>query len=130
MRSQVRTTRIAVYCLEHGAKVPGDLAELAWQIGLGASVQMRLCGPADLLTRRLHGALRSVHQMALTGYRWNERYAMAIEQAVGEAADLVSAHAGLAIELRHDADWLGHRIQTQTTEPGDVAGAELYRSQP
>jgi hypothetical protein len=127
-RSRIRTTRIALYLLEHGAQVPDDLAELAWHIGLGASIQMRLRGPADPLTRRLHGALRSVHAMALADCRWDAALAEAIEQAIAASADLIAAHPQLAIGMRCEADWIGHRIQTRTTEPGDIAGAELYRS--
>lgn len=127
-RSRIRTTRIAIYGIEDGAEVPDDLAELAWHLGLGASIALQLRGAADPRTRRLHGALRSVHGMALNGCRWDAALAAAIELAIGESADLIAANPKLAIGMRCSADWIGHRIQTRTTEPGDIAGAELYRS--
>ncbi len=128
MTDQTRIARIQVYALQDGAVVPGDLAELAWMLCIGTCTAMSTHGPQITLTRRIHAALRTIHAMALAGCRWRAAQAAGVEIALSEANDVVRDHPRTASHYRPDADWLAHRIQTQTTEPGDVAGPELYRS--
>lgn len=76
--------------------------------------------------RRLHGALRTVLQMAEAGAIWQAAHAGLMADAANAAKDLAINHADLAMRLTPDADWIAARIRAGVARVSDVAGAEVY----
>jgi len=119
----LRQIQVLTYLLQDGEECADQLAHMAWVIGLGCEVAFKTNHPR---ARYLHGALRTVHAMALAGYRWQGHAAPQVDTALSESDTLITKHAEIAWTMVAGAEWLAHRITTRTTLPGDVAGAELY----
>jgi len=119
----LRQIQVLAYLLQDGEECADRLAHMAWVIGLGCEVAFSIQHPR---ARFLHGALRTVHAMALAGYRWQGHAAPQVDTALAESDQLITGHAETAWTMVAGAEWLAHRITTRTTMPGDVAGAELY----
>lgn len=125
MAAQMRNLGIAIYLTPDGECNPDMLARLAWLIGLGAEVSVKL-DHQSRETKRLHAALRTVLQMAVDGARWDAGQAGVIERAANQAQEISLANAALALKLAPAADVLASRIRQGTATMDDVAGAELY----
>lgn len=123
IEQHLRDIQMLAYMLADGEEAAKQLAHMAWIIGLGAEVSFSLASPR---ARVLHGALRTVHGMALAGYRWRTMHAPAVDQALAESSALITTHADTAWTMLAGAEWIAHRISTRTTAPEDVAGAEIY----
>jgi len=127
IQQHLRNIQTLAYVLDDGEDAPDQLGHMAWIIGLGAEVAFAVQSPH---ARRLHGALRTVHAMALGGYRWQAQQAPVVDAALGESAALITGHADIAWTMLAGAEWIAHRISTRTTRADDVAGAELYATPP
>ena len=127
IQQHLRTVQTLAYVLEDGEPAADQLGHMAWILGLGSEVAVSI---GDERCRQLHGALRTVHGMALSGYCWQARLAPPIDAALGHAAHLITQHSDIAWTMLAGAEWLAHRISTRTTAAADVAGAELYAQAP
>ena len=92
MTSLISSTRILLYMAQDGEDATELLAQLLEIIG-----PMCECGarqwPDAPWVKQLHGQLRTIESMCLSGYRWNSEYADAMDRAVE-----------LAVEVRPDLD--------------------------
>lgn len=127
IQQHLRDIQTLAYMLADGEESAKVLAHMAWIIGLGAEVAFATRHPR---ARVLHGTLRTVHAMALSGNRWKALHAPAVDSALGESSTLITDHADIAWKMLAGAEWIAHRISTRTTTPDDIAGAELYASAP
>ena len=127
IKQHLRDIQTLAYMLADGEESAKVLAHMAWIIGLGAEVAFATQHPR---ARVLHGALRTVHSMALSGYRWRHDHAPAVDQALDDSSKLITTHADIAWTMLAGAEWIAHRISTRTTTAADIAGAELYAAVP
>lgn len=127
IHQHLRNIQTLAYVLDDGEDAADQLGHMAWIIGLGTEVAFAVQHPR---TRMLHGALRTVHAMALAGYRWQAAQAPVVDAALGESATLITTHADIAWTMLAGAELLAHRISTRTTHRDDVAGAEIYATPP
>lgn len=126
LRQHLKTVQIAAYQHSTGEDATDYLAHLAWIIGLGCETAANVHGLHHPAMRRLHGALRTVQQLCLRGYRWDEALAPALDAALAEANELIIQHAEVAAPCMPGAEWLASRIRAHQVTTADVAGAELF----
>lgn len=129
LTSHFRRVRTRIYALADGQSDLAFLADLGFVVGLGAELATHTA-PGEPEARRLHGALRQIVQLAATGGRWQSALANPLYDAAKASQALVMAHPGIAQQLTPGANHLAGRIQSGTAQLDDVAGAELYVSQP
>lgn len=80
-QSQITTVKIKMLMMEDGEDATDLLSLLAVVIGTPAQAAS-LAGLYDQpWVRQLHGALRTVQDMCLHGYRWQDRYALSLTRA-------------------------------------------------
>lgn len=128
IQQHLRSIQTLAYLLQDGEDAADVLAHMAWILGLGTEVAFALGDTA--LGKPLHGALRTVHGMALAGYRWQASVAPVVDAQLGVAERLINGHADIAWTMIAGAEWIAHRISTRTTAHGDIAGAEIYAPTP
>lgn len=85
-KSLIITTRIKILTMDDGADATEILASLAVIVGTVCEAGSRQFGRELPWVRQLHGALRTVLAMCLAGYKWQSKYAAALDCAVGVAA--------------------------------------------
>lgn len=102
------------------------LVNLAWVLGIGAEVSHHIA-PGSAQARRLHGALRTVVDMARAGNRWRAEFGPALDAALREANALIDAHPAVWPRFNPGATWLAQEIREGRVPANAVAGAELYR---
>lgn len=124
IQQHLRGIQTLAYLMQDGEDAADELAHMAWILGLGAEVAFSIDDEAQ--ARPLHIALRTVHGLALDGYRWRASVAPLVDVQLGVAERLINRHADIAWTMLGGAEWLAHRITTRTTRHDDVAGAELY----
>lgn len=84
--SQGLSLRIKLFALDDGADATELLACLSVVIGTPCEAGARQFGHEAVWVRRLHGALRTVLWMCTdNGYRWDARFAPALDAALEEA---------------------------------------------
>jgi hypothetical protein len=84
--SQGLSLRIKLFSQDDGADATELLACLAVVIGTPCEAGARQFGHEAVWVRRLHGALRTVLWLCTeNGYRWDARFAPALDVAVAEA---------------------------------------------
>lgn len=128
MKAAARDERIGALLMQQDEDATDLLAHLAWIIGLGAEIALQVHGSHHATLRRLHGALRSVAAMCLHhGYRWQASQAVALQEALAEAHQLISAEPAIATRYTRGADWLASVISRHQLPADAVAGAELYQ---
>lgn len=128
IHQHLRGIQTLAYLLQDGEDAASELAHMAWILGLGCEVAFSLHD--DQLARQLHSALRTVHGLALDGYRWKASVAPMVDTQLSVAARLITEQANTAWTMLAGAEWLAHRITTRTTAWGDVAGVEIYAARP
>lgn len=128
IKQHLRGIQTLAYLLQDEEDAADELAHMAWILGLGTEVAFALRD--DVQAKPLHGALRTVHGMALAGYRWQASVAPVVDTQLGVAERLINGHADIAWTMLAGAEWIAHRISTRTTAYGDIAGAELYAATP
>lgn len=80
--SQLLSTRIKLLSATDGEDATDLLACLAVVIGTPCEAGARTLGHDPLWVRQLHGALRTIQEMCLSGYVWRAQYALALDHAV------------------------------------------------
>lgn len=129
MDEHLRSVGVHVYMQQEGEESADLLADLAWVIGVGAETAHRTApGQAD--SRRLHGALRSVVQMAATGCRWQRLHAQPLYAAAQDAKALLVRHRAIAEQMTEGADYLAAQVRAGRATLDMVAGAEIYPTTP
>lgn len=123
IRSTLRTMQLQLHLMEDGGDASEVLPQAAWLLGLGCEIALAHQQPD---VRVLHGALRSVVQMAVQGMRWQAALALAVDQALQRSQQLFEQHPQTAFRMQDGARWLADRIQRGTVQMSDVAGAEIY----
>ncbi len=84
---QIMITRMLLLSIADGDDATDILARLAVVIGTQCEAGVRLHGHEVPWVRQLHGALRTIQSMCLDGYRWQAKYALAMDRAVEVAAE-------------------------------------------
>jgi hypothetical protein len=131
MEQAARTERIATLLMQQDEEATETLAHLAWIVGVGCETALQVHGPQSPLTKRLHGALRTVQAMCLQhAYRWQAQHAVPLQAALAEAHEVITAHPAQAGRFTRGADQLAHAITHHQLQAGDVAGAEIYATAP
>ena len=125
---ELRRLQIHAHARADGLDATAYLAESAWLLGMGAEVALAMAGPQAPITRRLHGALRTLAGMCHAGYLWRAEFGPPLDAALQAAHDILVEHAASALQFRAGADYVAHRIRSHTLTPGDIAGAEIYAS--
>jgi len=85
-KNLIFSTRIQILEMQDGCDGTVMLASLAVVIGTVAQAGASQFGSEPPWVRQLHGALRTVEAMCRAGYKWQAKYAQAMEIAVGIAA--------------------------------------------
>lgn len=86
--SQVMTVRLMLMTAEEGEDATELLARLSVVIGYHCQAAAQVYGPQmPVWAKQLHGALRTIQQMCLEGYRWQSKYALAMDRAVEVATE-------------------------------------------
>lgn len=80
--SQLLSTRIKLLSAEDGQDATDLLACLAVVIGTPCEAGARQYGHALPWVRQLHGALRTIQAMCLSGYTWQAQHALALDRAM------------------------------------------------
>ena len=80
-QSQITTVKIKMLMAEDGEDATEMLAILATVIGAPAQAGAAVGLYNQPWVRQLHGALRSIQDMCLHGYRWQSRYALPLTRA-------------------------------------------------
>ena len=78
---QLLTTRLCLLSADDGEDATELLSRLAVVIGTPCEAGARL-GIKAPWVRQLHGALRTIQGMCLTGYVWQSQYALALDRAI------------------------------------------------
>ena len=128
MAEHMTTISISIYLMSDGEPPRDLLSHLGWIIGIGAEIAA-VKTPGAAQAKRLHAALRTVIAMGETN-AWQSSQAPTLSDAADEAKSLLIGNAGLASRLLPDAEWIAARIRDGIARLSDVAGAELYTSQP
>ena len=128
MASHMTTVSIAVYMTAEGEPARDLLAHLGWVIGIGAEIAA-VVAPGLTQAKRLHAALRTVIQMSMEN-AWRAAQAGVLSDAATEAKDLLIAHAGIGFDLIPSGDYIAARIRDGVASLMDVAGAEIYSTEP
>lgn len=119
--SQVLTVRLMILEAEEGQDATELLARLSVVIGYPCQAAAQVHG--ELMpswAKQLHGALRTIQQICLEGYKWQSKYALALDRAVEIAAqphpDLTaSAKAIGLIDSNYFADLIhAHAVTPQS----------------
>lgn len=126
MAAALRDAQIEVLLAAHGEDATVTLAAIGWQIGLAAQVAVNVYPLDDLRVRRLHGALRTVHQLCIAGYRWDAAHALALDQALAEAHAVLLAHPVHGQAAVPYANHFAGLIKAHRVQPDTIVGAELY----
>jgi len=85
-KNQIFSLRIKILEMVDGCDATETLASLAVVIGTVAQAGASQYGSEPAWVRQLHGALRTVEMMCHDGYKWQSKYAAAMEIAVGIAS--------------------------------------------
>ncbi len=101
------------------------IANLAFIIGLGAEVSVRLDNDLDR-TKRLHAALRTLLAMSVDGGRWQAAQTSRLYGLAKEGQALAIDHVNLGMQAHPAASALSARIAEGVATMADVAGAEVY----
>ena len=121
--SQALTVRLMILEAEDGQDATELLARLAVVIGYPCQAAAEVYGNKALPTwaKQLHGALRTVQQMCLEGYRWQPQYALALDRAVELALqphpDLTAVAKGIGLI---DSNYLADQIHRHEVTPQSV----------
>ncbi|MNV93877.1 hypothetical protein D3C71_1886130 [compost metagenome] len=73
--------------------------------------------------------MRTVVQLS-TDNAWQAAQAGVLSDAATEAKDLLVAHAGIGFDLIPSGDYIAGRIRDGIASLTDVAGAEIYSTEP
>ncbi|MNK79843.1 hypothetical protein D3C87_995210 [compost metagenome] len=128
MASHMTTVSIAIYMTADREPARDLLAHLGWVIGIGAEIAAAIA-PGMAQAKRLHAALRTVVQLS-TDNAWQAAQAGVLSDAATEAKDLLVAHAGIGFDLIPSGDYIAGRIRDGIASLTDVAGAEIYSTEP
>ena len=126
-QSQITEVRVRLLDIADGE----DAAELLGIVAVVVGTPMQFIyttrqGTVPAWAGQLRGALKTVVQMCLQDYRWQEQYALAIERAVEVAAtaDVGTIDASNMAQWRQawlDACYLCNRIQDRQVDGTEVA---------
>lgn len=121
--SQGLSLRIKLFALDHGADATELLACLAVVIGTPCEAGARQFGHESVWVRRLHGALRTVLWLCTdNGYRWDAKYAPALDVAVAEAMkERPELEVQGFTEAWHEANHLSTQILNHTVQRDAIA---------
>jgi hypothetical protein len=122
--SQLTTTRLALYSMEHGQDATDMLARLMVVIGTPceAGAQTESIGRDAPWVRQLHGALRTLQSMCLADYRWDSRYADAIDRAIEVAGeDRTTLPVDNYAKAWIEANGLAHIVWAHQITPESIA---------
>lgn len=128
MRSHMTTVGVDIYLRTEGEASLDLLSHLAWLIGIGAEIAANVA-PGQLEARRLHGALRSVIQMAAAGGAWKSALATTLHKAADDAKALLVKHPDLGLQFVPSGDFIAAKVKAGQVSLDDVAGAEIYQQQ-
>jgi len=124
----VRTVRIELHLQEVGTDATPCLAHLGWLLGLAAEVEHAALGITQRL-RVVHGALRQVHAMCLSGYAWGLDTVSGMDHAITQAHEALMANPHYAAGFMPGVTDLAESIRSHTVRADQVMGAEIYQTQ-
>ncbi|MFM2253832.1 MAG: hypothetical protein RJB68_2169 [Pseudomonadota bacterium] len=121
--SQTLDLRIKLFAQDDGADATELLACLSVVIGTPCEAGARQFGHESVWVRRLHGALRTVLWMCTdNGYRWDAKYAPALDVAVAEAMkERPELEVQGFTEAWHEANHLSTQILNHTVQRDAIA---------
>lgn len=126
-QSQITTVRIKLLSIEDGDDAAELLGIVAVVVGTPMQFMYTTRSPdVPAWAGQLRGALKTVVQMCLQGYRWQADYALAIERAVEVAAtadvgEITPANMQQWTQAWLDANYLCARIQDKQIDGTEVA---------
>lgn len=121
--SQALTVRLMILEAEDGQDATELLARLSVVIGYPCQAAAEVYGNKALpaWAKQLHGALRTIQQMCLEGYRWQSKYALALDRAVELALqphpDLTAVAKAIGLI---DSKYLADQIHAHAVTPQSV----------
>ncbi len=120
--SQALTVRLMILEAEDGQDATELLARLSVVIGYPCQAAAQVYGELmPAWAKQLHGALRTIQQMCLEGYRWQSKYALALDRAVELALeprfDLTPEAKGIGLI---DSNYLASQIHAHEVTPQSV----------
>ena len=120
--SQALTVRLMILEAEDGQDATELLARLSVVIGYPCQAAAQVYGEKmPAWAKQLHGALRTIQQLCLEGYRWQSKYALALDRAVELALeprfDLTPEAKGIGLI---DSNYLADQIHAHAVTPQSV----------
>jgi hypothetical protein len=120
--SQSLTVRLMILEAEDGQDATELLARLSVVIGYPCQAAAQVYGEQmPAWAKQLHGALRTIQQLCLEGYRWQSKYALALDRAVELALqphpDLTASAKAIGLI---DSNWFADQIHRHEVTPQSV----------
>jgi len=120
--SESLTVRLMILEAEQGQDATELLARLAVVIGYPCEAAAQVYGEQmPAWAKQLHGALRTIQQLCLEGYRWQSKYALALDRAVELALeprfDLTPSAKAIGLI---DSNWFADQIHRHEVTPQSV----------
>lgn len=125
-QSQITTVRIRLLSIADGEDAAEVLGIVAVVIGTPMQFMYSTSATAPAWAAQLRGALKTVVQMCLQGYKWQAQYALAIERAVEIAATadvgaINDSNIQQWTQAWLDANYLCAQIQDRKIDGTEVA---------
>lgn len=121
----VTTERIRIFLLAEGEDCTETLAHVMSVVGTVCEAAHATPGinrETDAWVRVLHGAMRTVMSLCLSGYRWKTQYTMALNQAMATAREhLWQTDKTALTRAMLEARWVAERIENHTIDGTEIA---------
>jgi len=121
-----RNVAINLYLQQTGEDATQLLCKLGWVIGLATEAEHAAAGQTPRM-RALHGGLRHIQQICLSGYTWPDGPRAGLDSQLQLAVQVLQDHPSHAIAMMQGADVFEAQIRDHLVTPESVAGAEVYQ---
>lgn len=123
-----RNVAINLYVQPAGDDATALLCKLGWVIGLATEAERAAAGFTPRM-RMLHGGLRHIQQICLSGYRWPDHARAGFDAQLQAAVETLQEHPQHALAMMEGADVLEAQIRQHKVTADSVAGAEIYQQE-
>lgn len=123
-----RNVALNLYLQPAGEDATQLLCRLGWVIGLATEAENAAAGPTPRM-RMLHGGLRHIQQICLSGYVWPEGPRTGLDAQLQAAVQVLQDHPQHALAMMEGADVFEAQIRDHLVTPESVAGAEVYQAE-
>ncbi len=123
-----RNVTLNLYLQPAGEDATPLLCKLGWVIGLATEAERIAAGLTPRM-RMLHGGLRHIQQICLSGYVWPDGPRAGLDAQVQAAVQVLRDHPNHALAMMQGADVFEAQIRDHLVTPDSIAGAEVYQQE-